>query len=87
MPTYARQVPPGSLTDDQKSEIAKAINHRHSQVTGAPLYFVQVVIEETESITRYLGGTLSNGHIWIRGDIRAGTKVKERSEIRSLVCL
>src|ERR1700733_14784659 len=72
MPTYVCSVPPKSLSDDQKDRIAAAIGRRHSEATGAPSFFVQVVIEESDATRRYLGGELSGAHIWIRGDIRAG---------------
>jgi phenylpyruvate tautomerase PptA (4-oxalocrotonate tautomerase family) len=72
MPTYVCSVPPKSLSEDQKTQIAVAISHRHSEATGAPSFFVQVVIEENDQTRRYLGGKPTNAHIWIRGDIRAG---------------
>ncbi|BDU18950.1 tautomerase family protein [Dyella sp. GSA-30] len=72
MPTYVCSVPPKLLTLAQKSQIAQAISRRHSEATGAPSFFVQVEIEESDSNVRFLGGALSNSHIWIRGDIRAG---------------
>ena len=55
MPTYVCSVPAGKLHDSQKSEIARCISNRHSEATGAPTYFVQVIIEEKPS-DRYLGG-------------------------------
>lgn len=72
MPTYVCSVPPKSLSDEQKDQIATAIGRRHSEATGAPSFFVQVVIEENETARRYLGGEPSGTHIWIRGDIRSG---------------
>jgi phenylpyruvate tautomerase PptA (4-oxalocrotonate tautomerase family) len=51
-------VPPKSLSDDQKDQIAKAIGRRHGEATGAPSFFVQVVIEESDATRRYLGGAL-----------------------------
>ena len=72
MPTYVCSVPPKLLDDNQKGEIAQAISQRHSEATGAPSFFVQVQIDETPSRQRFLGGTLTNDHIWVRGDIRAG---------------
>ena len=72
MPTYVCSVPQKLLDDKQKGEIAQAITQRHSEATGAPSFFVQVQIDETPSRQRFLGGTLTNDHIWIRGDIRAG---------------
>jgi phenylpyruvate tautomerase PptA (4-oxalocrotonate tautomerase family) len=81
MPTYVCAVPPKLLSDDQKSQIAAAISHRHGEATGAPSFFVQVVIEENESATRYLGGDRADDHIWIRGDIRAGRPEEVRGRL------
>lgn len=72
MPTYVCSVPPGLLTSERKREVAGAISRLHHEATGAPSYFVQVVIEESAGTSRYLGGSPADGHIWIRGDIRAG---------------
>jgi phenylpyruvate tautomerase PptA (4-oxalocrotonate tautomerase family) len=47
--------PPDTLKDSQKSAIAESISVRHSEATGAPRFFCQVVIEETPAL-RYLGG-------------------------------
>ncbi len=81
MPTYVCSVPPKSLSDDQKDQIAAAIGRRHCEATGAPPFFVQVVIEESDTTRRYLGGQLSGAHIWIRGDIRAGRSEAVRSAL------
>jgi phenylpyruvate tautomerase PptA (4-oxalocrotonate tautomerase family) len=81
VPTYVCSVPPKTLSDDQKDQIAAAIGRRHSEATGAPSFFVQVVIEESDTTRRYLGGKLSDAHIWIRGDIRAGRSEAVRSSL------
>lgn len=81
MPTYVCSVPPKLLTQEQKARIAQAISQRHSEATGAPSFFVQVEIEESPSKVRYLGGTLTNAHIWIRGDIRAGRPQATRQSL------
>jgi phenylpyruvate tautomerase PptA (4-oxalocrotonate tautomerase family) len=80
MPTYVCSVPPGKLNDSQKSEIASCISSRHSEATGAPRFFVQVVIEESRA-DRYLGGQKSSDHIWVRGDIRSGRAELVRSKM------
>jgi len=72
LPTYVCSVPPRRLTPAQKTQLAQAISQRHSEATGAPSFFVQVVVEESESKVRFLGGSPINAHIWIRGDIRVG---------------
>lgn len=81
MPTYVCSVPAKKLSDDQKDQIAVAIAKRHNEATGAPTFFVQVVIQESETTRRYLGGESSGAHIWIRGDIRAGRSVAVRSAL------
>lgn len=79
MPTYVCSVRPGLLDAGQKAEIAEAITRCHSEATGAPTYFVQVVVEEKAGAERYLGGKPANDQIWIRADIRAGRTVEQRS--------
>jgi phenylpyruvate tautomerase PptA (4-oxalocrotonate tautomerase family) len=81
VPTYVCSVPPKSLSDNQKNQIAAAISQRHIEATGAPSFFVQVVIEESDTTRRYLGGELSGANIWIRGDIRAGRSEEARSAL------
>ena len=81
MPTYVCSVPNGKLSDLQKQEIATAIGKRHSEATGAPPFFVQVVVEEQGTSKRFLGGTATDNHIWIRGDIRAGRAEERRGQI------
>jgi len=81
VPTYVCSVPPRSLSDDQKDQIAAAIGRRHCEATGAPSFFVQVVIKESDTTRRYLGGELSGMHIWIRGDIRQAPQ--KRCAVRS----
>jgi phenylpyruvate tautomerase PptA (4-oxalocrotonate tautomerase family) len=54
MPSYVCYLPRDRFTPDQKRQIVDAITFRHSEATGAPSYFVQVVIEEARA-DRYLG--------------------------------
>ena len=79
MPTYVCSVRPGLLDQKQKVEIAKSITRNHQEVTGAPAYFVQVVIDEKASAERYLGGEPAADQIWIRADIRSGRTAEQRS--------
>jgi phenylpyruvate tautomerase PptA (4-oxalocrotonate tautomerase family) len=78
MPTYVCYLPRDRFSQDQKRQIADAITFRHSEATGAPSYFVQVVIEEARA-DRYLGGEHTSDHIWVRGDIRAGRTEEQRT--------
>jgi phenylpyruvate tautomerase PptA (4-oxalocrotonate tautomerase family) len=78
MPTYVCSLAEGSVDDGQKAAIAEALSRIHSEETGAPTYFVQVVIEEKAPNQRFLGGARVSGQIWIRGDIRAGRTEAQR---------
>jgi phenylpyruvate tautomerase PptA (4-oxalocrotonate tautomerase family) len=79
MPTYVCSLAEGSVDDRQKAAIAEALSRIHSEETGAPPYFVQVVIEEKKPADRFLGGSRISGQIWIRGDIRAGRTEAQRN--------
>jgi|SRR5271155_2284905 phenylpyruvate tautomerase PptA (4-oxalocrotonate tautomerase family) len=81
MPTYICAVKTGLLNDEQKQRIASAITRLHSEATGAPTWFVQVVIDEQEPRQRYLGGQPADHHIWIRADIRAGRTGEQRQRL------
>ena len=63
-----------------EEQIATAISQRHSEATGAPPFFVQVIVDETRA-DRYLGGKLTGEHVWIRGDIRAGRAEGARTQM------
>jgi phenylpyruvate tautomerase PptA (4-oxalocrotonate tautomerase family) len=70
MPTYVCYLPRDRFSPDQKRQIADAITFRHSEATGAPSYFVQVVIEEARA-DRYLGAnprliTFGSAVIYVR---------------------
>lgn len=79
MPFYGCSVPAGSLTDDQKHELAKAITRIHTEVTGASPALVHVVFNDVASAALYSGGEHAS-EIIIAGDIRAGRSdaAKER---------
>jgi phenylpyruvate tautomerase PptA (4-oxalocrotonate tautomerase family) len=81
MPTYVCSVPKDLLTATQKAAIAEAISRIHSEATGAPQFFVQVIIDENHSADRFLGGRPTTSHIWIRGDIRAGRTKEQREKL------
>ncbi len=42
---------------------------------------MQVVIDENATADRYLGGEPASDQIWIRGDIRSGRTVDQRSSL------
>jgi phenylpyruvate tautomerase PptA (4-oxalocrotonate tautomerase family) len=61
--------------------MAEAITRIHSEETGAPTFFVQVVFEEKQTADRFLGGTRASGQIWISADIRAGRTDAQRQKL------
>jgi len=81
MPTYVCSVPENLVDDHQKSAIAEAISRVHSDETGAPNFFCQIVIEEKQPANRFLGPSRASGQIWIRGDIRAGRTEGQRTRM------
>jgi phenylpyruvate tautomerase PptA (4-oxalocrotonate tautomerase family) len=81
MPTYICAVRTGLLNAEQKQRIASAITRLHSEATGAPPSFVQVVIDENEQRQCYVGGQAADHHIWIRADIRAGRTSEQRQRL------
>lgn len=81
MPTYVCSVPENLVDDRQKSAIAEAISRVHSEETGAPNFFCQIVIEEKKPADRFLGPSPASGQIWIRGDIRAGRTEEQRTRM------
>jgi phenylpyruvate tautomerase PptA (4-oxalocrotonate tautomerase family) len=81
MPTYVCSVPNGKLNEKQKQDVASAITKRHCETTGAPPYFVQVVIEEEGTAKRFIGGTATDEYIWIRVDMRDGRSAEQSRQI------
>jgi phenylpyruvate tautomerase PptA (4-oxalocrotonate tautomerase family) len=81
MPTYVCSVLENSVDGRQKDAIAEAIARIHSEETGAPKFFCQIVFEEKKPIARYLGPTRASGQVWIRGDIRAGRTEGQRTRM------
>lgn len=86
MPTYQCRVPSGLLTNEQKKRIANAITGRHSEATGAPTFFVQVIIDEDKGHDRYVGGSVAGDHIWINGDLREGRSSEQIANLMLNIC-
>lgn len=81
MPTYVCSAPRQLLSPQQKTAIAQSITEAHHQATGAPTYFVQVIFEEREPGSLFLGGEPQADHLWIRADIRAGRSQEQRGAL------
>jgi phenylpyruvate tautomerase PptA (4-oxalocrotonate tautomerase family) len=73
MPTYVCFAGKGQLTPDQKAAIASGITRIHSEVTGAPPYFAQVIFQEIKPGNHFMGGLpLRHGTLFVHGHIRGG---------------
>jgi phenylpyruvate tautomerase PptA (4-oxalocrotonate tautomerase family) len=80
MPFYGCSVPAGSLTDEQKHELAEAITRIHTEVTGASPALVHVLFTDVPSAALYSGGEQAS-EIIIAGDIRAGRSSADKERI------
>lgn len=87
MPTYICRAPQGLLSRNSRAELAAAITAIHSEVTGAPGTFAQVLFEDIGMDDCFIGGKpLAGPHCFIQGHIRAGRSALERAElIRKMV--
>ncbi len=77
MPTYTVIAPAGQLSSEQKKAIAGDVTRTHSEVTGAPAFFVQVLFVDIADGNWFVGGTaLVSNQIYIHGNIRGGRSAK-----------
>ena len=82
MPTYVCWARAGQLSPDQRQRIAKSITEIHHDVALAPRYFVQVIFNELEPHSHYVGGAEAEpNHIWIRADIRSGRTQEQKGRL------
>jgi phenylpyruvate tautomerase PptA (4-oxalocrotonate tautomerase family) len=86
MPTYICTVAEGRISQNQKAAIALQITRIHSEVTGAPSYFAQVMFHEIKPGNHFMGGDpLSHDTLFVHGHIRAGrTPENKRALIERL---
>jgi len=71
MPLYECATTAGTLTDQQRAEIADGITNAHVEITGAPFEFVHVTFPELPEQRTFTASKPSEP-IFIRGNIRAG---------------
>jgi phenylpyruvate tautomerase PptA (4-oxalocrotonate tautomerase family) len=64
MPTYVCTAQDGSLTKDQKAQIAAEITRVHNDVTGAPRFFVQVLFNDLKAGNQFIGGAPPASSHW-----------------------
>lgn len=82
MPTYVCTTPEGRLSADQKGRIAQEITRIHSEVTGAPGYFAQVIFNEVDPGSYFMNGApLRHEQIFVHGRVRAGRATQDKSRM------
>ena len=73
MPTYTVTSLEGCLGGEKRQKIAAAITRIHSQTTGAPTYFAQVIFVDVKPGMYFVGGMPLHGQqVFVNGQIRAG---------------
>ena len=82
MPIFQCTSPAGLLDDATKANIAKEITRIHSDATGAPESFVNVLFHEAQAGTYFVSGRPS-GHSIVFGAIRRGRDVETRQSMLS----
>lgn len=81
MPTYNVVVKPNTLTEEQKLRVAQAITDEHHEATGAPKFYVQVIIDEIPGRKRFVSGYPCEKQMGICGYIRSGRNDKQRADL------
>lgn len=73
MPTYTVTALDGCLDGAKRQKIAAAITRIHSETTGAPTYFAQVIFVDVKPDRYFVGGVPLHGQqVFVNGQIRAG---------------
>jgi phenylpyruvate tautomerase PptA (4-oxalocrotonate tautomerase family) len=90
MPTYVCTVREGQLSPDQKSRIAAEVTRIHSEVTGAPTFFAQVIFEEVKPGNHFMGGVplvhdQLYDQIFVYGRVRAGRSIQDKLKMIKLM--
>ena len=86
MPTYFCTSASGRLNVEQKTKIAGEITKIHSEVTGAPSLFAQVIFHEVEPSDWFMGGVpATHENIFIYGHIRAGRAAVDKTRMIKLM--
>ena len=91
MPTYVCTVREGQLSPDQKSRIAAEVTRIHSEVTGAPTFFAQVIFEEVKPGNHFMGGVplvhdQLYDQVFVYGRVRAGRSIQEKLKMIKRNC-
>jgi phenylpyruvate tautomerase PptA (4-oxalocrotonate tautomerase family) len=82
MPTYTVTSVEGCLDTSKRAKIASEITRIHSETTGAPTYFAQVIFAEIAPDRYFVSGTPLKGHqVFVNGQIRAGRSTESKDAL------
>jgi phenylpyruvate tautomerase PptA (4-oxalocrotonate tautomerase family) len=84
MPTYTVTAPEGCLTQEKRSKISREITRVHTETTGAPTYFAQVIFHDVAPGKYFVGGMPLHGpQVFVNGQIRAGRTAESKDALIS----
>jgi phenylpyruvate tautomerase PptA (4-oxalocrotonate tautomerase family) len=82
MPTYTVTSVEGCLDTSKRAKIASEITQIHSETTGAPTYFAQVIFTEIAPDCYFVGGSPLKGHqVFVNAQIRAGRATESKDSL------
>src|SRR5260221_9460160 len=82
MPTYTVTCVEGTLDAPKRAKIASAITRIHSETTGAPTYFAQVIFTEVTPDCYFVGGSpLKGQQVFVNGQIRGGRSAETKDAL------
>ena len=82
MPTYSVTCVQGCLDVRKRAKIASEITRIHSEATGAPTYFAQVIFTEIAPDCYFVGGRPLKGHqVFVNGQIRGGRSTESKGSL------
>jgi phenylpyruvate tautomerase PptA (4-oxalocrotonate tautomerase family) len=82
MPTYTVTCVEGTLDAPKRAKIASEITRIHSETTGAPAYFAQVIFTEVAPDRYFVGGGPLKGHqVFVNGQIRGGRSAEVKDAL------
>src|SRR5256885_9217597 len=82
MPTYTFTSVEGTLDAPKRAKIASAITRIHSETTGAPTYFAQVIFTEVAPDCYFVGGSpLKGQQVFVNGQIRGGRSAETKDAL------
>ena len=82
MPTYIVSAETGLLTKQAKQEIAASITESHNHVTGANLFFAQVIFHDIPPGNHFMGGRpLKHAQVFVHGHVRAGRTREQKADL------